>query len=233
MAILEVTTGGWLTLRSMLYRMRGTFVIEDLSADVVLDAAMDSLVADGTFDAATANNVIRPLVAPEALPAIDTAIDLEDLDIRYREHAIRIDRGPLLAMAEWIEFDTHSYLLGKAQSWMLAVGWRMGAWTPFISRSATDYDLDHDARADYGTTLGATPSTSELARYLAAQTTSRLSASIASSQDETSLGVRYEASEATAIKVEAGFLDSHATVPDETDYIGDNLILRAGLNVTF
>lgn len=233
MVILETTSGGWLTLRTMFYRATTSFIIGDLTPDNLLDAAMDSLVADGTVDRNTADTVVRPVLAPVALPAIGRDTNLEDLDIRYREYAIRAEQGSLIAMAEWIEFDTRSYLLGKPHSWFITAGWRMGRWMPYLTRSRTKGELDQGAQANYDSTLADTATIAEQAAYVAGQATSRIAASIAEDENESSVGVRYEASNFTAIKVEAGFLDSHATVPDETDYIGDNLILRAGLNVTF
>jgi hypothetical protein len=233
MVVLETTSGGWLTLRTMFYRAKTSFTIADLTPDNVLDAAMDSLVSDGTFDRNTADNVVRPLLAPVALPAIERDINLEDIDIRYKEYAVRAEQGSLIAMAEWIEFDTHSYLLGKPHSWFITAGWRMGRWTPYLTRSRTKGELDQAAQTNHDSTLAETASLTEQATDIAGQATSRIAASIAEDENETSVGVRYEASDFTAIKMEAGLLDSHATVPDETDYVGDNLILRAGLNVTF
>lgn len=213
--VVSGTMSGWLTLRLAYTSATSTLTIDALDADTLVDEQLGGVLPEDTRDE------VKVLLAEK--------LDLNELKVSYITTGLKMDLDPWQVIAEYSRSSTDSYLTGGTDAWYVCGGYRFDWGVIQLTYADSDPELDDDAKDDLDLQLGAVP----LPEYVAAQLGTNISGATLSTRHSISAGVRVNTSRNTALKFEITKLEEEATIPDEERGIGDNLLFRTALNVTF
>lgn len=213
--VMTGTMSGWLTFRLAYTSATSTLTIDALDADTLVDEQLGGVLPEDTRDE------VKVLLAEK--------LDLNELKVSYITTGLKMDLDPWQVIAEYSRSSTDSYLTGGTDAWYVCGGYRFDWGVIQLTYADSDPELDDDAKDDLDVQLGAVP----LPEYVAAQLGTNISGATLSTRHSISAGVRVNTSRNTALKFEITKLEEEATIPDEVRGIGDNLLFRTALNVTF
>lgn len=227
------TWHGWLSVRAATSGQRGTFTFDNFDTEGLLDSGFSAL-ADSGFPQAQID-LLRPSLEPLMIPLLDEVTVIEDQPIRYHALSLRAERGQWLGMAERVRYTTDTYLYSNIDAWYLSGAWRQGSWLFHVTRTYYKQPLMPDARRDYALSQQSPPSGSlaAFADYFARSVRFNPANFVAQQRDGWSAGINHDVGSNAVVKFEVTWFETTETVPGETAGIGDNLMLRKALNVTF
>jgi hypothetical protein len=227
------TWQGWLSVRAATSGQRATFTFDRLSTDSLLDDGFRALTANGFPQAQI--DALRPSLEPLMRPLLDDATLIEDSPFRYDALALRAEQGPWLGMAERVRYTTETYVYSKIDAWYLSGAWRHGAWQYHLTRTYYKQPLMPEARLDYAVSQQSPPlgSLTAFADYFARTIRFNPANYVAKQRDGWSAGLNRDVGDNAVLKLEITWFETTATVPGESAGIGENLMLRTGVHVTF
>lgn len=224
--VLTGSTGGWLTLRTILGHANASLEIDGLTADGAVDAGLAQAEAQFGLTDELANSI-----RTEALPSVTQKLDLEFIG-KYYGFMARTDLENWLLIAEWSRTDTSSYLLNYYDERYVTGAYTLDDLVLHLTYAEVKTNLSEDARIDSASQLaGFTPTA--IADYLSRQIGAGAAAAAGQNRRSLSAGVRINLSRNTALKFDITRFEEEASLPTETAGIGDNLLFSSAFNVSF
>lgn len=235
--VFNASNASGVSFRAMLYQTDSAMHADVLSPES-LDANVNSAV-DILLDRLNLPENIATAVRPSLVTATQAHLGTDwtgadSTPIRYAELALRSEWGRWMVMGECIGARNNNYLFNQATSAYLTAGVKVDRALFHITYSTANAVLNERAKEDLAMavpTLGATPD--EAGAYLASQIRSGYALLSGTKADFETIGVRYDVSTKTALKLDLTRVVEYASRPSETAGIGSNLLLRAAINATF
>jgi hypothetical protein len=180
----------------------GSLTLRAGYSNIVLD--ITSPVVAGIFGGLSklaAGTAAVPLSSFQATSAQANALaskyQLSNMALSAISLGLNYDPGKWFVMSEFVAFRGAGFLTNST-SWYGTVGYRLGAFTPFVSYARTKADVHHEAGVTSITGNTATDTTAATLNGAINQSLNSLNGT----QDSTSIGVRWDVARNTAIKAQ-------------------------------
>lgn len=231
-SIFSASAWGWLSLRAMYFQTQTTFIPDALQNDDYIELAYSRAVESGRLSQAQMD-ALKPLIDPLIRENLAGPTALDDFKVRYGELAVRADVDNWFAIAEATMTRSDEYLYSNNNGGYLTAGVRFDRFQYHLTQSRIRTQLHDDVKADLHYQLPETPTQNDIADSFSKAILTAVAGTIARDIETTTLGVRYEATQSVALKMDVSYFEEAPSFASETAGMGHNLLFRSAINVIF